>query len=575
MADTTYEIALGVSGAAEVQAASAALTGLRAELATASSTSTSAAAAVAAAEAKYRELEIGADSAAKALEKVNVAAAANADKLAAAMAAGDEAKFWALAGAANDLAARQEALGAKSVAAASSLRVQASAIDALRTSAAAAAGAEQKLTNQIDAATKAEKKAQTAHDAAKKALPTGKVNELAEAFGKLPGPLGKIGQSVFGTASGLQKMGGAAGGSFAIIALGAAAAVAAIVGLGVGIFSITRQLVEWADKDKRLDKAQAKLQKNMAETFGGAVKIGGLLDGMDTLVALFDKSTASGRALSFITGLIFQPLIDGAAAAVPYIERAFIIAEIWALKAYIALKPYSGAIKAVAEGLAVLAAIIIGVVVVAAVMLALPFVIVVAVVLAVVAAIGALVDWLTGALPAAWAAVSSAASAAWEGIKAGAQAAVDWLFGLPATLAEIGSNMMSSLASAIAGAGGAIISAITGAVGGAIDAAKSLLGISSPSKVFAEIGMQTGAGMAGGVDASAGDVQSSLTTMADPTEASKGAQKAGAAGKGGSGASIIIQQMIIQGENAKELASDFMHQLEVLGLQLGGGEVPA
>lgn len=53
---------------------------------------------------------------------------------------------------------------------------------------------------------------------------------------------------------------------------------------------------------------------------------------------------------------------------------------------------------------------------------------------------------------------------------------------------------------------GNVISAITGVVDGAINTAKSLLGISSPSKVFRKIGVQTMQGMAKGIDAEANHV---------------------------------------------------------------------
>jgi hypothetical protein len=94
--------------------------------------------------------------------------------------------------------------------------------------------------------------------------------------------------------------------------------------------------------------------------------------------------------------------------------------------------------------------------------------------------------------------------------------------------------MIDGLIAGITAAGGGILSAMTGAVTGAINGAKSLLGIASPSKVFAEIGTQTGEGMAQGVDGSAATVQGSLESMVAPPDASPGsAGGGGAAAKAG------------------------------------------
>jgi hypothetical protein len=60
------------------------------------------------------------------------------------------------------------------------------------------------------------------------------------------------------------------------------------------------------------------------------------------------------------------------------------------------------------------------------------------------------------------------------------------------------------------------VKAITGAVGSAIDSAKALLGIHSPSTVFASIGDNTVAGFTGAVDDGATEAQSSLANMVSP-----------------------------------------------------------
>ncbi len=65
---------------------------------------------------------------------------------------------------------------------------------------------------------------------------------------------------------------------------------------------------------------------------------------------------------------------------------------------------------------------------------------------------------------------------------------------LGSTLYSAGQDVIRGLASGITSMFSSVVSAITDTVGGAIEWAKDLLGIASPSKVFAEIGEQVGAG---------------------------------------------------------------------------------
>src|SRR6185369_14466995 len=78
----------------------------------------------------------------------------------------------------------------------------------------------------------------------------------------------------------------------------------------------------------------AKLKDNISATFGG-LKIDKLLEGLQTLGALFDASTESGKELKFLFETLFQPVIDGAAGAATKVERLFLQAELLALRAFI------------------------------------------------------------------------------------------------------------------------------------------------------------------------------------------------------------------------------------------------
>jgi phage-related protein len=80
---------------------------------------------------------------------------------------------------------------------------------------------------------------------------------------------------------------------------------------------------------------------------------------------------------------------------------------------------------------------------------------------------------------------------------------INWLRSLPETFQEIGTDLMNGLKSGIVAAAAGVIGAATGAVTDAIQAAKNLLGIHSPSKVFIGIGRQMMAGMAAGISGNA------------------------------------------------------------------------
>lgn len=77
---------------------------------------------------------------------------------------------------------------------------------------------------------------------------------------------------------------------------------------------------------------------------------------------------------------------------------------------------------------------------------------------------------------------------------------INGLASLPGRVVEIGSNIIQGLVNGITGAAGSVISAIGGVVDNAIGWAKNLLGIASPSKVFAEIGDYTMQGMEEGIE---------------------------------------------------------------------------
>lgn len=84
------------------------------------------------------------------------------------------------------------------------------------------------------------------------------------------------------------------------------------------------------------------------------------------------------------------------------------------------------------------------------------------------------------------------------------------LSSIPGRVASIGSQIVQGIANGISGAAGVVVSKITGVVGGAIDAAKNLLGIHSPSRVFRKMFGYVMQGAALGIDDTADEPVKSM-----------------------------------------------------------------
>lgn len=77
---------------------------------------------------------------------------------------------------------------------------------------------------------------------------------------------------------------------------------------------------------------------------------------------------------------------------------------------------------------------------------------------------------------------------------------INGLASIPGRVTSIGANIIQGMVNGVTSAAGRLIDSVKGAVGGAINAAKNLLGIHSPSRVFRKIGQYTMQGAALGVD---------------------------------------------------------------------------
>jgi phage-related protein len=127
--------------------------------------------------------------------------------------------------------------------------------------------------------------------------------------------------------------------------------------------------------------------------------------------------------------------------------------------------------------------------------------------------IGGLRDWLSGA----WGSIKNAATDAWDAVKSAitgaVRGAVDTVRNLVNDFEHLGGDIVRGIAKGITDAASDVINAIGDVVKGAVKHAKNLLGIGSPSKVFAQLGVFTGQGFAQGVTAQVGAAQDAVARL--------------------------------------------------------------
>lgn len=113
---------------------------------------------------------------------------------------------------------------------------------------------------------------------------------------------------------------------------------------------------------------------------------------------------------------------------------------------------------------------------------------------------GNIASWLSGVISTVVGWVSQFASNAASAASQFASNLIDGLTSIPGKVTSIGSNIIQGMVKGVTSAAGRLIDSVKGAVGDAINAAKNLLGIHSPSRVFREIGQYSMQGAALGVD---------------------------------------------------------------------------
>lgn len=131
------------------------------------------------------------------------------------------------------------------------------------------------------------------------------------------------------------------------------------------------------------------------------------------------------------------------------------------------------------------------------------------------------------------------------------------------TLYSAGRDLLAGMISGVQAMAGRLVSAVTGPIGDAVGKAKSLLGISSPSKVFAEIGRFVMQGYTDGVDSYARKARTAVEGAVDPSNMSI------SAAAGGAGGGITIQ-VTVQGIVGDPVATG--RQIAgVIGAYVGAG----
>lgn len=259
-----------------------------------------------------------------------------------------------------------------------------------------------------------------------------------------------------------------------------------------------------AARMRSLDVQVAKVKENLAALFSG-LRIEGFLAKVQELTSLFSQQTAEGRALKAIIEVLFQPLIDAVAAALPIARAFFQGLEIGALRLGITLLQLKIWFKRT-FGSEILGDV-------GALELALwagvnVFNVLMPIVLGAAAAIGVFllgVRIVMDQVRAMWRALELAGGAV--------ERLGQWLGGLD--WSSLGAALVGGLAAGIRSSTSLVVDAVRGLAERAQRGFAEALGIESPSRVFAELGLQIPAGLAEGVEAGSPLAQGAIEAMVD------------------------------------------------------------
>lgn len=302
-----------------------------------------------------------------------------------------------------------------------------------------------------------------------------------------------------------------------------------------------------------LDVQIAKFKDNISHMFQD-VNVTPFLEGLKSVLSIFDSSSTSGKVLKTVLTEVFNSLFAVAGKVLPYVKYFLEQLIIAGLKLYISLKPAIASLKKMFDGPSDNGA-----------KKAIDFVV------ASIALAVKEVAWLVIATVAFY----EGTIKAYEGVAAAFQAVVDFgskaisfIEGLFSGGADIAGNFIDGLVSGIESGAGLVIDAVKGLGTSAMGAIKGVLGIASPSKEMAKLGGHTAAGFAQGVDKGSGGAQEAMGDMVTPPQAS-----APSGGGGSAGGTFNIDINVTGSGNAAEIgemvASKLAELLEQLGLEQG------
>jgi hypothetical protein len=262
------------------------------------------------------------------------------------------------------------------------------------------------------------------------------------------------------------------------------------------------------------DRQMERMRESVGELFSG-LEIEGLLEAAHGITELFSQSTFTGRALKQLMTSLLQPLIDFIVARGPTISRFFKGMVIAALVLAIAIVRVKNRLRDAFEGTSLgglfdfIDAADLGEAVVYGLAGAVVFLLAVLAPLAlVVAAIAA--PFVLAAIAGVFFGKKIRELAAWLG-------ALDW--------SELGANLVDGLVERIRSGSRLVTDTVRELGQSARDALADVLGIASPSRVFAELGRQVPRGFAVGVDSESDVAQDSVADVVSPAD--------GVAGGGG------------------------------------------
>ena len=321
-----------------------------------------------------------------------------------------------------------------------------------------------------------------------------------------------------------------------------------------------------------LDVQAAKLRESFAALWTG-IEIEPFLKALQSVTALFSQSTWSGRALKAVVQTIFRPMIGAVEYLAPIVRRFFqgmiigalgfaiVIARVrkWFRETFTdgptmagmtTLKAalYAGVAAVALLGVAFAAT---GVIIVGALVAAMPFI------WAGVAALGALAlqaivlaaPFILGAL-----AIGLLIATGYQLYRLWKE--IDWT--------SLGQSIVDGIVGGLRKGKEWVIETIKSLGTEALASFKSALGIASPSKAFAQLGLQIPAGVASGIEQGAGDAKSAAADMV-------GVPAGG--GRGGSNVTINAPITINATGGASgivaEVERELMSLLERVAIQIG------